>query len=186
MKLRKPPFPEALNTATYFYIHTCHRQTAIETAIAVIRKADEHERDALARDPVWQALTNGMGIWVIESLLQGAWMREYHEWEKATKVYFDGNHARNGSSAVNWKGKLSGVLRPSHVDRVRAQFALFNASIPVDALAAIDRSREQVNFSKHEAEHRVGEADYQAFIKAVLAFWEALTTQEEFTPPYKS
>lgn len=183
MKLRKPPYPEIAGKAVYFYTHGGHRQTGIETAVSVIREADKREHDALAEDPLWQAFTSHMGDWVIESLLQGAWMREYHEWEKATKAYFDGSHARNGCGKVDWRAKLPGVPGPSHVDRVRAQLALFGASVPADALATVDRTREQVNLAKHEAEHFISEADYRALMQAVLAFWEALAEQEEFTPP---
>ena len=101
MKLRKPPYPDVAGTAVYFWTHAGHRETAIETAMAVIRDADQREQAALADDPLWLSFTAHMGDWVIESLLQGAWMREYHEWEKATKTYFDGNHARNGISTVD-------------------------------------------------------------------------------------
>ncbi|MGA8907789.1 MAG: hypothetical protein WB524_09240 [Acidobacteriaceae bacterium] len=183
MRLRRPPYPEVVGTAVYFFTHAGHRQTAIETALSVIREADKREHDALAEDPFWQELTAHMGEWVIESLLQGAWMREYHEWEKATKAYFDGAHARNGGTKVDWKGKLPCVSGASHVDRVRAQLALFGASVPADALAAIDYTRDQANLAKHEAEHFIGEADYQALMQAVMAFWNTLAEQEEFTPP---
>ena len=183
MKLRKPSYPDVVGTAVYFYTHAGHRQTAIETAVSVIRKAGKREHDALADDPVWQALTGHMGDWVIESLLQGAWMREYHQWEKATKDYLDGNHARNGSSKVKWKGKLPGISNPSHMHRVRAQLVLFEASVPADVLAAIDSTRDLVNLDKHETDHFIGQADYRALMQAVLAFWEALAEQEEFTPP---
>ena len=183
MRLRKPPFPDLVGTAGYFWTHAGHRETAIETAMAVIRDVDKREQAELAGNPAWQAFTNHMGDWVIESLLQGAWMREYHEWEKATKVYFDGNHARNGGSKVDWRGKMPGVVGASHVDRVRAQLTLFGATVPADALDVIDRTREGVNLAKHEAEHFIGEADYWALTHAVLAFWEAIAEQEEFTPP---
>ena len=125
------------------------------------------------------------GDWVIESLLQGAWMREYHEWEKATKTYFDGNHARNGNTKADWRGKLSGVAGASHVDRVRAQLALFGATVPVGALDVIDHTREGVNLAKHEADHFIDEAEYKQLVQAVVAFWEALAEQEEFTSPMR-
>ena len=134
MNLRKPPFPSVTDTAVYFWTHAGHRETAIDTAIEVIRDVDKREYAALADDPTWQAFTSHMGDWVIESLLQGAWMREYHEWEKATKAYFDGNHARNGSPKVDWRGKLPGMAGASHVDRVRTQLALFGATVPVAVL----------------------------------------------------
>jgi len=185
VNLQKPPFPDVAGTALYFWTHAGHRETAIETAMAVIRNVDKREQAELAGDPAWQAFTNHMGDWVIESLLQGAWMREYHEWEKATKAYFDGNHARNGSGKVDWRGKLPGVAGASHVDRVRTQLTLFGATVPADALVAIDRTREGVNLAKHEAEHFIGGADYKALVQAVTTFWEALTEQEEFTLPIR-
>jgi len=185
VNLRKPPFPSVAETAVYFWTHAGHRETAIETAMEVIRDVDRREHAALAGVPTWQAFTNHMGDWVIESLLQGAWMREYHEWEKATKAYFDGNHARNGGAKVDWRGKLPGVVGASHVDRVRAQLAMFGATVPADVLDGIDRTREGVNLAKHEAAHFVGEAEYKQLVQAVMTFWEALAEQEEFTLPIR-
>lgn len=182
MKLRKPPYPDPVGGATYFWVHAGHRETAIDTAIQVIRETDKRDRATLADDPTWLAFTDHMADWVIESLLQGAWMREYHEWEKATKEFFDGNHARNGGGKADWRGKLPGVSGASHVDRVRAQVALFGATVPADVLDVIDRTREGVNLAKHEAEHFIGEADYKQLVQSVMAFWEALAEQEEFTP----
>ena len=61
----------------------------------------------------------------------------------------------------------------------------FGATVPTDTLDVIDRTRDQVNLAKHEAEHFIGEADYKALVQAVMAFWEALTEHEEFTPPIR-
>ena len=63
-------------------------------------------------------------------------MREYHEWEKATKSYVEGQHERNGGPKPDWKGKVVGAA--SHVDRVRAQLAQFGAAAPIAALDAIN------------------------------------------------
>ena len=164
-------------------MHAGHREAAIATAIDAIRHGARREVAAVAGADLDEGLARTVREWVLESLLQGAWMREYHEWEKATKAFFDGNHARNGGGKVDWRGKLPGVPRASHVDRVRAQLVLFGAAVPEDALAAIDRAREGVNLAKHEAEHFIGEADYRALVRAIERFWEALAEQEEFTPP---
>jgi hypothetical protein len=182
MKLRTPPYPDPVGTAAYYLIHAGHREIAIDTCIGIIRRAGQEEagRPDAAE---WAPLTKVMEDWAVESLLQGSWMREYHEWEKATKAYFDGNHARNGSGKVDWRGKLPGVPGASHVDRVRAQLTLFDATVPAEALDAIDRIRDQVNLAKHEAGHFVSEADYIGLLQAVMAFWEALSGKEEFTPP---
>ena len=181
MKLRKPPYPDPVGTGNYFYIHACHRETAIGAAIDVIREAARRDTAALGDDVVWQELTGYMGEWVVESLIQGAWMREYHEWEKATKAYFDGHHIRNGGTKVDWRFKVAGVSRPSHMDRVKAQLAAFSATAPAEALAAIDHARLRVNSAKHDSELFVDEAEYKALVKAILAFWERLNEQEEFS-----
>jgi hypothetical protein len=183
VKLRKPPYPDPVGTGTHFYIHACHRETAISTAIGIIRKTAEQENAALAEDAASQALFGHMGEWVVESLIQGAWMREYHEWEKATKTYFDGHHARNGGSAVDWRDKVAGVQNASHMHRVVAQLTLFSATVPTEIFGAIDKTRSKVNGAKHSDELFVTEADYLLFVKSVLTFWERLDEQEEFTPP---
>lgn len=187
VRLRKPPYPDPVGTATYFWVHAGHRETAIDAAVAAIRQTAQQELVAQPEGADWGTSADEMwdwaGEWVVETLLQGAWMREYHEWEKATKTYFDGNHARNGGAKVDWRGKLPGASGTSHVDRVRAQLAVFGATVPADTLDVIDRTREHVNLAKHEAEHFIGEVDYRALVQAVTAFWKALTEQEEFTPP---
>ncbi|MBW4091860.1 MAG: hypothetical protein HIU82_12255 [Proteobacteria bacterium] len=123
-----------------------------------------------------------MGEWAVESLIQGAWMREYHEWEKATKSYFDGQCSRAGTAKPDWKGKVPGITRAaSHVDRVRAQLSLFSATISEGTLAILDEQRNRINVAKHEDEYFATEQDYLDLINAVSAFWNELATQEEFT-----
>jgi hypothetical protein len=178
MKLRKPPYPDPVGTGGYCYIDACLRETAIDAAISVIRKTAEEENAQFADDPVSLGLFGHMGEWVVESLLQGAWIREYHEWEKATKAYFDGHHARNGGSAVDWRGNVVGVPKPSHVDRVMAQLDLFSARVPPEILAAIDETRSKVNAAKHAGELFVTESEYKLFVKSVQIFWERLGEQE--------
>lgn len=109
-------------------------------------------------------------------------MREYHEWEKATKNYFEGQHRRNGAPTPDWKGKIAGVAgASSHVDRVRAHLRQFGASPPTAALDAIDAQRRLINAAKHEDEYFATEEDYRTLVKAIADFWDALAPQEEFT-----
>ena len=146
----------------------------------MIRETAEREYAAYIDDAVSRALFGHVGEWVVESLLQGAWMREYHEWEKATKVYFDVHHSRNGGSKINWRAKIAKVPNPSHVDRVKEQLSLFSASVPSEVLDAIDATRAKVNAAKHSDEFFVTEEEYRFFVKNVLTFWERLDEQEEF------
>lgn len=116
-----------------------------------------------------------VGDWVVESLIQGAWMREYHEWEKATKRYFEGQHQRNGSS----QSKLVG----SHLDKVRSQLILFGAVVSDTVIDTLDAQRRLINSAKHDEEYFATEQEYRTLVKAIANFWNELDRQEKFTPP---
>ncbi len=182
MKLKRPPYPTVVGTAGYFFIQAGHRETAVEHAIGVIGEHAARARESFAGDPVMAELEAPMESWVIESLIQGAWPREYHEWEKATKNYFEGQHKRNGSSKPDWKAKIqspSGAV--SHVDRVRAQLMLFGASVSEAVFSKIDSQRLLINAAKHEDEYFATEQDYRTLVEAIAEFWNELARQEEFT-----
>ncbi len=182
MKLKRPPYPTVVGTAGYFFIQAGHRETAIQHAIQVIGEHAAQVRENFAGDSVMAELEAPMESWVIESLIQGAWPREYHEWEKATKGYFEGQHKRNGSSKPDWKAKIQspgGAV--SHVDRVRAQLMLFGASVSEKVFSTIDAQRLLINAAKHEDEYFVTEQDYRKLIEAIAEFWNELAQQEEFT-----
>ncbi len=182
MKLKRPPYPQVMGTAGYFFVHAGHRETAIDHAIEVIRNDAARSIAAYAKDPIMTSLIAPMGDWVVESLIQGAWLREYHEWEKATKSYFEGHHQRNSRSKPDWKGRVPGSAGAvSHVDRVRAQLALFCVSVPDAILDTLDVQRRLINAAKHEDEYFVTEQDYRVLLKAVADFWNELASQEEFT-----
>jgi hypothetical protein len=171
-----------VGTAGYFWVHAGHRETATTHAILVIQDSAARELADYADDPIIAGLSAPIGSWVVETLIQGAWMREYHEWEKATKRYFDGHHERNGSTKPDWKGKVPGIAgAASHVDRVRAQLALFGASPPEASIAILDKHRRLINAAKHEEEYFATEQDYRDLVSAISQFWNDLAPQEEFT-----
>jgi hypothetical protein len=150
--------------------------------LLVIRDAAARELAGYADDPIMTGLSEPIGDWVVETLIQGAWMREYHEWEKATKSYFEGHHTRNGSAKPDWKGKVRGINgAASHVDRVRAQLALFGATSPDASIAVLDKHRRLINAAKHEEEYFATEQDYRDLVSAISQFWNDLAPQEEFT-----
>jgi len=154
----------------------------VELAIEVIGGHAARARPGLACDPVMAEFEQPMKAWVVESLIQGAWLREYHEWEKATKSYFEGQHKRNGGSKPDWKAKIQspgGTV--SHVDRVRAQLMLFGASVSEAAFSTIDSQRLLVNAAKHKDEYFATEQDYRSLVQAIAEFWNELAQLEEFT-----
>ncbi|MCK1446739.1 hypothetical protein IVB43_30685 [Bradyrhizobium sp. 48] len=182
MKLKRPRFPTIEGTAGHCFVHAGHRETAVEHAIEAIRDHAARARLSFAGDVVMSELEAPMEAWVIESLIQGAWLREYHEWEKATKGYFDGQHERNVSPKPNWQARLPGRSGgASHVERVRAQLMIFGAHVANDILDAIDDQRRLINVSKHDDEYFATEQDCRTLVDAIAAFWNELAQQEEIT-----
>ena len=100
-------------------------------------------------------------------------MREYHQWEIDTKIYFEAMHARNASSAPKWRA-LSG----SHVQKIQAQLALFSVVEPT-SLDVIDQMRLRLNNTKHEGSYLATPQDYEQLTNAINEFWSELANQEK-------
>ncbi len=107
--------------------------------------------------------------------MQGCYVDEYHEWEKAIKHYFKAQRALNGLGGdFDWRsGSKSMVQRANEV------LAFFSASVDERVLAIIDRVRETVNRMKHDPlSVRVSGTDYYSAVKAFEQFWEQLMNFE--------
>ena len=179
MKLRKARHPDPIGSGNYFFTQTGHRQTAIEMAIAAIREACERATKEAPNDELLPG-SNVIGCdWAVKSLLQGAFLREYHAWETDTKQYFDTQHLRNGGTKVAWKKQDDSC---GHVSKIKQQLAIFSASVSDDAMAAINRGRNGVNTIKHEGTLVVAEDDYKALVAGIEDFWNELSNQESFAP----
>lgn len=182
MKLIRKGYFSVDDTAVFYLTQAGHREIAVDHAIQLVRydasKATLHKTE----DAVMADLLDPAAEWVIEALLQGAWIREYHEWETATKNYFEHQHRLNGLPQVDWKAKITGTTGgASHVDRVRDQLAQFGATIQTDALDIIDAQRRQINIAKHEGEYFVTEHEYRALVCSIKVFWDDLASKEQFT-----
>jgi hypothetical protein len=99
MELRRK-FSES-SVAAVNYIQASHRRDAVEYTIAGIKKIHELNLELFGRDPLTLEMEGTMQAWVAETLFQGAYMREYHLWEKDCKAYFPAMALRNGGTA-NW------------------------------------------------------------------------------------
>lgn len=145
--------------ATVNYIQVGHRRTAIEYTIAGIAKLHEANLDLLGHDPLTLEMEGTMRAWVVETLLQGAYLREYHLWEKDCKAYFAVMAERNGAT-LTMKTKHG----QSFAQLVKDTLLVFGVAVPADILSAIDCMRDRVNIMKHdtglELDHFIGEKDY--------------------------
>lgn len=159
------------------YIQVDHRRTAIEYAIAGIQKIHDENLRMLGGDPLNEEMEGVMKAWVVETLLQGAFVREYHLWEKDCKAYFALMAQRNNQTlTIRPKG------RP-FTDSIREALSAFNVTLPDEIMNAIEHMRGRVNTMKHdeglELDHFISESDYANAIGALERFWECLATCEE-------
>jgi hypothetical protein len=115
-------------------------------------------------------------------LPQGAYLREYHGWEKDTKQYCDDQLDWHRQAPFRWKAEEG-----SHVEKVRRALITLGAEIPDELLGGIDRLRQRVNPMKHSTgwseDDFILHADYEAAVASIQAFWDALAGQEQFHPP---
>src|SRR5262249_41593173 len=121
---------------------------------------------------------NTTDAWLVETLIQGAWIREYHEWEKATKEYFNEQHRLSGSPNPRWKNRQGW----SHVDFVREQLAIFSIDLSPHILFIVDRNRDYINLAKHDSEYFADENQFRELHDAIADFWNELASAEEFVP----
>jgi hypothetical protein len=166
--------------ATGNCIQVGHHQTAVEYAIAGIEKLHDANLAQLGRDPFNSEMEGSMRAWVIESLLQGAYLREYHLWEKDCKAYFITMAERNGTTTTM---KTKGAQ--SFPDLVKETLVSYDVTVPVDILDAIDRMRVKINNMKHaaglELDHFISANDYAEAVAALEGFWEYLAGCERIT-----
>jgi len=85
------------------------RRYAVGTAIGVFKRNNAAEK-AGQNDPLMLQLSDYTCDWLTETLIQGAYIREYHSWETEVKSFFNGQRHLNGELATfDWqtRSKLS-------------------------------------------------------------------------------
>lgn len=163
--------------AGHCFIQLGHRKTAIEYALVALKVKQRLNVDALGDDPLTLELEDTMRFWVEETLLQGAYLREYHLWEKDCKAYFSHMAARNG---IAWSEKpRQGIVFTAHIGNV---LNLFGSPVPNPVMDRIDAMRKRVNDMKHESgltmEHFVTAKDFETALEALEDFWNSLCQHE--------
>lgn len=164
-------------SAPYYWIQHGHRQTAISAAIAIFGHHRELEKSST--DFFTTARSDTIHDWLIETLIQGAYLREYHIWEKDVKAYLNDQRQWNGNNTgFDWRPRGK-----SMVARTQVYLAEFGVMIDDQIMKAIEIMRSRVNPMKHEPglslEHFVSTKEYYVAHRAIEEFWEHLTKVEE-------
>lgn len=121
-----------------------------------------------------------MPDWAIETLAQGAYVREYHIWEKETKEYFGKQLLFNGRVGN------SAIVRPSkqenYVQAINRFLHEFSVTGLAEEMTEIEAMRSKVNTAKHDpgvlVEHFVSIDDFWAKHAAIASFWSKIADHE--------
>src|SRR3954462_966730 len=136
MRLIRRPFAADEASTAKNFIQLGHRQTAIEAAVIAIQRQSDTTLAQPSCDPLTSELAETMRDWVTETLLQGAYLREYHLLEKDCKAYF-AEMAQKNDACVSVKPKPS----QHFVALVGKLLAAFSVSIPDNILSDINYMR---------------------------------------------
>jgi hypothetical protein len=166
--------------ASHYWAQVGHDRTAIESAIKRINDGAQKEIESLnpLKEPFLDFIARSHE-WVMEALLQGAFIREYHLWEKHVREYVANQRAWNGRAA-------SSKWHHDFIVGAELELAQFGAQLPVAVLKQLRNIRRKVNKAKHEPglslDHFVTHDEFFAAIETFQGFWEGLSAQEEFQP----
>jgi hypothetical protein len=83
------------SSATYYRTHLGDRHNATHLAINLIGRAVQIEKTRAGSDPLALEFSRIAEPWAISHIVQGCFIEEYHQWEKAVKQCFDGQRELN-------------------------------------------------------------------------------------------
>ncbi len=182
--------PYLKNAAQYQELQARSQSRATEVAIACIKKARKEELDGLgekaARDGFeheWavQSVTQA-SEWVVQTLINGAYTRQFHEWEKATKGYFRNQWEWNGNQQVFALASHKKKQNETYVHTVRNVLLVFGYSM---SGRPTFQSLCQIQANTNRAKHRCGGysatlKQYNDAVEVIIDFWKDLKSHETF------
>lgn len=165
-----------------YWVQSAHRETALQYLIQGAAQLHKQHLSAHPADDFSIELEEIMPQWAIETLAQGAYMREYHIWEKETKEYFSQQLIYNGLD-----GQTAKVRQKSNenyveaIERILLDFSISNLEIEI---MEVNGMREKVNVAKHDpgvlTEHFISIEEFWRKHSNISSFWSKLADLEEF------
>ncbi len=164
--------------ATYYFTQAGHHRTAIKAAVGYVNAGFTRSRAEQTDDIVLCEFSSIERDWVIETIYQGAYLRQYHLWEKDCKEYFSsqGFQIPQSRGGLGFTEYVEQEVLSSH----------FHIDVPQDVMAALSTMRSKVNRMKHDegvqTEEFVSAEDYATAVAAIEGFWEFLDEKEALSP----
>ncbi|MAO93927.1 MAG: hypothetical protein CMM78_02780 [Rhodospirillaceae bacterium] len=171
-------------SALKYLMQSLHRKSALEYLVhgtsLVHREILEHYKE----DPCFAEFEVYNRNSILETLVQGAYVREFHLWEKEAKEYFSDQFFNNGLSFSDIRCQFEKKKNESIVDVVVRQLTAFDVQSLADELVEIDSMRIQVNKAKHDPgvllDHFVSIDQFWDKHAAIGRFWSKLVDEEDF------
>tara|TARA_R110001606_G_scaffold399293_1_gene583873 strand:+ start:5026 stop:5604 length:579 start_codon:yes stop_codon:yes gene_type:complete len=171
-------------SAIKYVAQSKHRQTAVDYLIHGAKLVHEENIDRFPRDTFIAELEEIMPKWSVETLAQGAYVREFHLWEKEAKEYFSNQLQHNGIPCIEIKSMLQKKRKESVVDVVKRLLMAFDIYRLGSELSAIDTMRLQVNRAKHDPgvllDDFVSIEQFWDKHAVVKRFWSKLLEEENY------
>lgn len=164
--------------ARHHVLQAGHRKDAVDGAIEILSRDATRWIETLSVASPAVEFTRTTDAWLIETLIHGAWVREYQEWERATKDYFNEQHRLNGAPDPEWKNRQGW----SHVDFVREELATFSINLSPHILFIVERNRDYFNSAMRNGEYFADEQQLRELHDAIADFWTELASAEEYVP----
>lgn len=167
------------NGASICFIQSLHREAALGYLIHGAGLVHKENLAALPNEPMFIELEEVMPKWAIETLAQGAYIREYHLWEKETKEFFFSQIQLNGYTEAQATSHLKQKRNESIIAVVQRQLNQFGLNGLENEMIEIDGMRTQVNKAKHNPgvllDHFVSMEQFWKKHAAIQKFWLKLT-----------
>jgi hypothetical protein len=154
------------------------RRNAVAQAISIFERNRDQEISE-SNDPLSLFVSEHNVKWLSETVVQGAYLREYHSWEKEVKSYLNGQRHLNGEmKEFDWKRPAIDGL----VTLVTTYLKDFSVRVDDRTIATINIMRVRVNSMKHTPGffegHLVSREEYDIAALAIEEFWKHLEGRE--------
>lgn len=178
-----------INFSNVCQVQAEYRTFAVTYAITGIGLLRERNTTLFPADMVFSEFEDATHDWVIETLVQGAYIREYHLWEKDTRQYFAEQVAINNGDQKELDKAMRKVSTDGYVAMAVRGLGVFSAEISTPVFLTLDGMRKKVNNAKHEPglliDHFVTQEEYGGAAQTISKFWQELQSQESWYRPNK-
>ncbi len=156
------------------YFQSQHRRNAIKYGLHAVMQQGFQSAGKLDDGMFGAFQTNLMAPWVCETICQGAFLREYHVWEKEIREFISTKKREQDKSELGFDGDF--------LNSVKKNLSKTGLAFPQELYGKFHKFRNKVNTAKHSpgllTEHFVSEGEVWEVNDMVRDFWANICQQE--------